>query len=91
MPPFPDGFWHNMHRLMRQIDIARRRGWHAAARQLSEDLRHEVEYCRQRLGEFSRQLQQTVPKKLPTESEVFREIMAIHDDFSEVAARSPVR
>ena len=24
--------------------------------------RHEVEYCRQRLGEFARQLQQTIPK-----------------------------
>jgi hypothetical protein len=68
---------------MRQIDIARQRGWHGAARQLSDDLRHEVEYCRQRLGDFSRQLQQSIPKKLPTESDIFHEIMAVHDDFSE--------
>ena len=82
---FPDGFWHTLHRLVRQIDIARQRSWHAAARQRTEDLRHEVEYCRQRLGEFARQLQQqAIPKALPTEADIFREITAVHDEFSEV-------
>jgi hypothetical protein len=81
---FPDEFWHNIERLMRQIDIARYRGWHAAARQRTEDLGHEVEYCRQRLGDFSRQLQHVIPKKIPSESEIFEEIMAVHDEFSEV-------
>ena len=81
----PDGFWHNLHRLMRQIDIARHRGWHAAARQRTDDLAHEVEYCRQRLGEFARQLQQqSIPKNLPIESELFREITALRDEFTEV-------
>jgi hypothetical protein len=69
---------------MRQIDIARHRGWHAAARQLNADLAYEVEYCRQRLGEFARQLQQqTIPKNLPTESDIFRDIMAVYDEFPE--------
>ena len=82
---FPDGLGHNARRLMRQIDIARHRGWHAAARQLTTDVAHEVEYCRQRLGEFARQLQQqTIPKNLPMESDIFREIMAVHEEFSEV-------
>jgi hypothetical protein len=82
---FPDSHWHAPQRLARQIDIARHRGWHAAARQLTDDLWHEVEYCRQRLGDFARQLQQqAAPKTLPTESDVFREILAVHDEFSEV-------
>jgi hypothetical protein len=35
-------------------------------------------------GEFARHLQQAIPKKFPTESDIFQDIMAVIDEFSEV-------
>jgi hypothetical protein len=81
---FPDGFCHSLHRLVRLIEIARHRDWPAAVRHLTTDLAREVEYSRQRLAEFAHELQQATPKHLPTESEIFREIMAVHDEFGDV-------
>jgi hypothetical protein len=81
---FPDGFCHRLHRLLRLIEIARYRAWPAAVRHLTQDLAREVECSRQRLVEFAHQLQQTSPKHLPTEAEIFHEIMAVQDEFGEV-------
>lgn len=73
-----------MRRLMRRIEIAQHRGWHAAAGQLTANLIREADYGYQRLAEFARLLRRTPPRDLPTESEIFREIMAVHGEFSEV-------
>ena len=74
-----------MQRLMRQIDIARHRGWHAAARQLSEDLGTRWSTAASDWASSPANCSSTIPpRKLPTESDIFREIMAVHDEFSEV-------
>ena len=50
-PPLylPEYSWNNIQRLQRQIDLARRHGWHGAVARLTEDLATALDNCRREL------------------------------------------
>ena len=81
----PEQPWANMQRLIRRIELAKSRGWHQAARLLNENLLREVQYCRDRLLELVPPLkEQAARKEPPKESEIYREIVALEEEFDEV-------
>ena len=81
----PEQPWANMKRLIRQIALAKSRGWHRAARLLNENLLREIQYCRDRLLELVPPLKERAARKEPPkESEIFREIMALEEEFDTV-------
>jgi len=81
----PEQPWANMQGLTRQIELARSRGWQRAARLLAEGLLREVQYCRDCLLDISSVLQKrTTDNELPKESEIYREIVALEEEFDTV-------
>ena len=81
----PEQPWANMKRLIRQIALAKSRGWHRAARLLNENLLREIQYCRDRLLELVPPLKERAARKEPPkESEIYREIVALEEEFDTV-------
>ena len=81
----PDYSWNNIQRLRRQIDRARQRGWHGAAKRLTEDLASAMDDCRRELENAARTLQSCRPEQhASSASDIYRDILALYDEFDEV-------
>jgi len=81
----PDRPWTNARRLFGQIERAHQHGWDGAARQLTLDFGHEIACCRDRLTELEHRLHsRSTQSCLPAVGEVYREIMALYDEFADV-------
>jgi hypothetical protein len=81
----PEYAWEEVQRLRRQIDRARRRGWHGAANRLTEDLTGSLDDCRRQLETAHRSLQSAPQADHPSNaSDIYRDILALHDEFDEV-------
>jgi hypothetical protein len=81
----PDYLWTNIQRIRRQIDKARRRGWHGAAKRLTEDLTRELDSCSRMLGNACRALQSCPSEPhLSSASDIYRDILALYDEFEDV-------
>ncbi len=81
----PEYSWNNIQQLRRQIDRARQRGWHRAARRLTEDLTGGLDECRCQLENAIRVLQSHPPKRqVSSASDIYRDILALYDEFEEV-------
>jgi hypothetical protein len=81
----PEQTWSQIERLMRQIALARKRDWHAAAKNLAERLLHEVNFLSNQLEAFHTHLRQQMElQKLPTNREVFQELVALEEEFDGV-------
>jgi len=72
--------WAEMQRLHRLIERAQRQGWHGAVRRLTEAMRRELDTCHYRLLEVLATVRQWVAAPpLPTQADVYREILALRD------------
>jgi len=81
----PEYSWNNIQRLRRQIDLARQRGWHRAAKRLAENLASALDDCRHELENALRTLQSGLrERQAASASDIYRDILALHDEFEEV-------
>lgn len=81
----PETAWSQSVRLVRQIDKAAGRGWHQAARRRRDELAYAIGTCRRRLEQVGWELEGEGPdQKLPTQRDVFQELIALEDEFDEV-------
>jgi len=81
----PEGTWADMQRLHRQVDKARRRGWHQAARRLTEEFSYQADNCHYRLLELLAALRErTNSPAIPSQAEILQEILALQKEFDEV-------
>jgi hypothetical protein len=81
----PDGIWDDMQRLRRQIEKAIQRGWHAAARRMTDDFLYTADSCHYRLLELVATLrEQAKSPVLPSQAEILQEILALQKEFDEV-------
>ena len=72
----PEHSWNNIRQLRRQIDRARQRGWHGAARRLTENLTYALEECRRHLESAHRTLQScSPPRQAASASDTYRDIL----------------
>lgn len=82
----PTYAWANIEGLRRQVDTARKHGWHGAARRLTEDLVFAVSDCRRQLDEIVRR--QEAASREPCHkvlaADVYRDLVALKDEFTEV-------
>ncbi|MBN2128598.1 MAG: hypothetical protein JW741_03845 [Sedimentisphaerales bacterium] len=82
---FPETAWSQCARLARQIDKAAGRGWTLAARRLRGELAYSIGTCRRHLEQVACELDgNDIPPRLPTPREVFRDLIALEDEFDEV-------
>ncbi len=81
----PETAWSQCSRLVRQIDKAVQGGWHQAARRLRVELACAIGTCRRRLEQVGWELEGESPhQKLPTQRELFEELIALEGEFDEV-------
>ena len=81
----PETAWSQCARLVRQIDKAVQRGWHRAACRLRRELGCAIGTCRRRLEQVAGELEGDEPhQKLPTQRDLFQELVALEDEFDEV-------
>ena len=82
---FPEYAWNNIQRCRRQIDLARQRGWHGAAKQLIADLAGTLDDCRRQLENACHTLQSNPHKRnAASTSDLYRDILALDDEFEGV-------
>jgi hypothetical protein len=81
----PEYTWTNIQRLRRQIDRARRHGWHRAASRLNEDLATALDNSRRELENAFRALKsRSTERPVSSASDIYRDVLALHDEFEEV-------
>lgn len=81
----PQHSWQNIVRLKRQIERAASRGWRSAAQSLARDLADSLRYMSRELENAARTIETHLqPVNLSTPSEIFRDLLAIHQEFDEV-------
>lgn len=80
----PEQLWAKVLRLSRDIERARDRGWINAARRLTDDLRRDLHTLQGRLLAMSDRLDGRTSAQLPGEGDIFREIMALDEEFLQV-------
>ena len=82
----PTYTWTNIQNLQRQIDTARQRGWHGAAKRLREDLAFAVSDFRRQLDDMHRRLEDAnrTPCQNVSAADVYRDLVALKNEFEEV-------
>lgn len=83
----PELSWTHLRKLERQIDAARRRGWHRAAAQLRERLICQLLRFGQRLFDLSASLHSGAQRQLPKSTELFRQIKDLQTEFGDVSCQ----
>ncbi len=78
--------WNSIQDLKRQIDTARRRGWHGAAKRLREDLAYAVSDCRRQLDDLYHKLADAngTPCQHVSATDVYGDLVALKNEFEEV-------
>ena len=77
--------WAEMQRLVQLIERSQERQWHGAARRLTAEFLHQVDFCHCRLLELLAALrQQAASPTVPAQAEIYREIVALQNEFDEV-------
>ena len=86
----PETAWSQCARLIRQIDKAAGRDWTLTARRLHGELVGAIGTCRRHLEQVAWELDgdDTHPR-LPTQRELFGDLIALEDEFDEVPAPPP--
>jgi hypothetical protein len=80
----PEYAWATIARLHRQAEMANSRGWHRAAKRLSEDLAEAIRRCHRDLEMALRSLDSSsLPRKVSTSAEIYRDILALGTEFDE--------
>ena len=78
--------WFHMQRLAVRIQRARARGWHLAAQRCLAQFLGEANRLHWQMDDLLTPLRrQASPRPLPTESDLYRDILALKPEFSEVA------
>ena len=81
----PTYCWASAEKLQRGIDLARQRGWHQAAKRLTEDMAGALEDCRRELENALRALQsRLVEHRICSASDIYRDILALENEFEDV-------
>jgi hypothetical protein len=81
----PEYAWATMRRLQGQIVRAAGRGWQRAVRRLSTELADVARRFQMDLETARHAIEsQTAPRIVPTPSEIYRDILAIQEEFDEV-------
>ena len=81
----PTYYWASAEKLQRGIDLALQRGWHQAAKRLTEDLAGTLEGCRRELESALRAIQShSVERRGCSASDIYRDILALENEFDEV-------
>jgi hypothetical protein len=80
----PQVAWDDLVRVTRRVELARRRGWHLAAAQLTEDQIFEAECLSNALvGWARRQRERPTPSILPNAGMLYRELAGLKREFGE--------
>jgi hypothetical protein len=80
-----DYHWNEAQRLVRQIELAYRRGWHRAAESLTADLAGMLENFQRELGWAVTGLQdRKAPPRIATVADMYRDILALDNEFDGV-------
>jgi hypothetical protein len=82
----PEQSWSRVLQLSRRIERAHDHGWHNATRRLSDDLRREMQILQDRLVAVSNGLDRRKAFRSPSAGDIFRDIMALETEFTEVNA-----
>ena len=82
----PEPLWAGIRGLSRKIERARERGWYGAIRRLTVTLHRELALCQGQLLMLSNKLDGQTRADLPAESEMFRDVLALEQEFPRVAA-----
>jgi hypothetical protein len=81
----PERDWLRCRALLGRFEICRARGWQVAARNMRDELRQTVRLYARRLAELSEDLEAwTPPRALPPLGELYREVLAVFDEFDDV-------
>jgi len=77
--------WRRVNGVARSAQLAHSRGWHFAARHREEQLLREIEDLQAELGRVSDHLRQSLaPQTVPTQVDLYRDLVALESDFEEV-------
>jgi hypothetical protein len=90
-PELPNQQWTNLLQLSRRVELAQNRGWNNAARRLTDDLRREIRLLQAHLLSMSNTLDSRMSREVPGEGDIFREIMALEEEFDQVDADPKTR
>ena len=79
----PTYAWASIQGIQRQIDLARRRGWHGAAKRLTDDLVDAVANCHRQLETSLRGLEAAKrrPRHLVSAGDICRNLTALKNEF----------
>ena len=81
----PTYSWASAEKIQRGIDLARQRGWHRAAKRLTEDMAGTLDDCRRELENALRAIQsRSVEHRVSSASDIYRDILALENEFEEV-------
>lgn len=81
----PESYWASLQHLVRKVERAHHRGWYATRRMLTENVRREINAIGERLQDISYRLRDRLEQPVvPTESFIFREILAVVEEFRTV-------
>ena len=80
----PKQLWTRLLQLSRGIERAGDRGWISAARRLTDDLRREMHVLQGHLLTICNRLDSRTAADVPGEGEIFRDIMALSEEFDRV-------
>ncbi len=82
----PEQLWTGVLQLSRRIGRAEDHGWHHASRRLVDDLRREMQILQDQLVAASNGLGRRTAMRAPSAGDIFRDIMALETEFTEVNA-----
>jgi hypothetical protein len=81
-----DYHWNEAQRLVRQIELAYRRGWRRAVESLNTDLTQMLTNFQRELGWAITGLRdRKTPPRIATVADMYHDILALHDEFDHVA------
>jgi len=79
-----DYHWNETQRLVRQIELAHRRGWRRAAENLNTDLAEMLTNYQRELGWVVEGLKaRKAPPRIATVADIYRDLLALDDEFNE--------
>lgn len=88
----PETDWNYAQLFLRQLDICRHRTWPSAAAVLEDRLERALERCTERFQEIRRRIsRQGSPLFIQRTREIFRDLVALQDEFERVSINGPDR
>ena len=83
-PALPEVPWQSCRHQLRLLELAQRRGYHATAIELQEDLRQSLVGLEATISQIRGQLPARQPPRLCSPHEIYGDLRGLYDEFPEV-------